>query len=147
MTRKSKVIFNGTGMGWFPMPRFLIGNVINPGTLFKMNVSPELRLYLGLLSESGKAESPVVTLDNAYVKELARLNRNYLSTARKDLETLQLIRTQRAGMSAYRYEILNADGRSLSDKTVDDWGMVSGLEYARHSVQIEEVDFTRPTCK
>lgn len=116
---------------WFPIPRHFMGDPINPGAFFKMDVPPELRLYMVLLSESGRAENPVVTLDNAYVKELARLNKNYFSLARKALVTLKLIRARRAGMSGYYYEILNAEGRPLSDKTSDDWGMELDLEYAR----------------
>jgi hypothetical protein len=95
-----------------------------------MDVPPALRLYMLILSESAKAENPVVTLDNDYVKRSAVLDRNYFSTARKVLKGLKLIQWKRAGMSAYRYEILNADGRSLSDLTEDDYGIESDVEYA-----------------
>jgi hypothetical protein len=124
----SKIIFNGTGVAWFPMPR----QAISPSSLSKMNVPPELRLYLVLLSESSRPEnqSHVVTLDNNQVKGLTGLDRNYLLTARKALAALGFIRWKRAGMSAYRYEILNTDGRPLSDKTIDEWGMDSHLEFA-----------------
>jgi hypothetical protein len=84
-----------------------------------------------LLSESGKEENPVVRLDDKNVKESARLNRNYFRLARKALVDAKLIRATRVGMSTHRYEILNADGRPLSDKRKeDDYGIVPEFQFA-----------------
>ena len=127
--KRSKVIFAGTGLGWFPMPRYFLGNKDNRGKFFEMDPSPGLRLYAVLLSESGKEENRVVTLNNGYLMEFAKLNRTYLPRARNGLVKAKLIRATRVGMKSYRYEILGAEGRSLSDKTRDEWGLHPDFEF------------------
>lgn len=118
-----KIIFAGTGIGWFPIPEFFLGKKDYLGKFFEMDPSPTLRLYIVLLSESGKVKDPIVTLDNSYLKEFANLDRNYLPKARKALIESRLIKATRAGMQSYKYEILGAEGRSLADKTEDEWGL------------------------
>lgn len=100
------------------------------GKFFKMMPSPELRLYMVLLSKSGKEGNAVVTLENSEMMEFAGLNRNYLPRARKRLMLSKLIKAKRAGMKSYRYEILGAEGRSLSDKTTDNLDSYSDLDFA-----------------
>jgi len=128
--KRSKVIFKGSGFGWFPIPRFFLGDEINRGKLFGMAPSPELRLYLVLLSETGKEEKPVLSLENALLMKLAKLDRTYLPRARKALVKAGLIKAKRVGMKVYRYEILGEEGRSLTGKTPDDWGSSSDFDLA-----------------
>ena len=122
--RRSKVIFTGTGIAWFPMPRYFLGGKDNRGKFFTMDPPPILRLYMVLLSEFGKASEPVVTLENDYLMEFAKLNRTYLPRTRKALVAARLIKATRAGMRSYRYEILGVEGRPLSDRTTDKWGLL-----------------------
>jgi hypothetical protein len=125
--KRRKIIFKGTGFGWFPMPRYFLGDKTMRGKFFQMAPSPDLRLYVILLSELGKDGNPIGVLENSRLMEAARLNRTYLPRARKALVQAKLIRATRAGMKAYRYEILGKEGRPLWDRDTDE---SSDLEFA-----------------
>ena len=125
---KGKTIFKGTSVNWFPVPLFFMGDEFNPGKFTTMTTSPELRLYFVLLRECAQGGESSVTLKNSYLMTFARLDRNCLLEARKELVTTELINATRAGMSSYRYEILDEDGQRLKERRVDEWGTGTGVE-------------------
>jgi hypothetical protein len=78
-----------------------------------MKLPAELRFYLVVLMEAHREGSPVITIDNEYLKRTAFLDKNYFPNACKALVKAGILRSRKAGMSKRRYEVLGATGQSL----------------------------------